>query len=336
MPALSLGLLVALVTPLIIGKKIIKYLKAVGIVGIDQHKKDKPVIASSGGTIVATGVFSGLLTFIALSVFVTKANINLLNLMAALLTVQTITVIGFLDDIYLNKKPEKDKSGEIMLRRGLSQLEKTVLLIPAAIPLMAVNAGVSSMILPFIGKVQFGLLYPLILVPIGVVCVASAVNMLGGFNGLEASMGAIALTGIGVFALMNNSVEAAAIALTGAAALIAFLKFNFYPAKVLPGDSLTYLIGALIASSVIIGNIERFGVIVFTPWIIEAFIKAKQRFRATCLARVDEKGLLHPKNDKIESLTHLMMKLFPLTERRIVVLFAGIEALCVAIAFVLC
>jgi len=54
------------------------------------------------------------------------------------------------------------------------------------LPLVAIKVGKSFLKLPIFGHIEVGLFYPLLLVPLGVTGAANAVNMLAGFNGLEA------------------------------------------------------------------------------------------------------------------------------------------------------
>jgi UDP-N-acetylglucosamine--dolichyl-phosphate N-acetylglucosaminephosphotransferase len=68
----------------------------------------------------------------------------------------------------------------IMFEIGLSKLQKPLLMIPAAVPMMVINAGRSTIALPFLGAVDLGLFYPLLLVPIGIVGASNAFNMLAG------------------------------------------------------------------------------------------------------------------------------------------------------------
>lgn len=318
---------------LLLGKPIMRFLSRIGVIGTDQHKQGKPVLPSSGGTIAAAGFFIGILSFVGISTFATKISVDLAGLLAAIIAIETITLVGFLDDLYTKKVKMKARVGHVDYRVGLKQWQKPLLVLPAAIPLMAVNIGHQALAIPFLGIVDFGLLYPLLLVPLALVCVSNATNMLAGLNGLEAGMGAVALVGMGIFALTKGSVDAAGLALVGAASLFAFLRFNWYPARVLPGDSLTYMIGALIASVAIIGNMEKFAIIAFVPWIAEAFLKAKGMFRGTSLARLERGNYLKPKNGKIESLTHVIMSLGNLKENQLVLSFVLLEAFFVALAF---
>jgi UDP-N-acetylglucosamine--dolichyl-phosphate N-acetylglucosaminephosphotransferase len=61
-------------------------------------------------------------------------------------------------------------------------------------------------------------------------------------------------------------------------ALLAFLHYNWYPARVFMGDTGTLSIGAVIASAVIVGNYELAGVIVILPYTLDFFVKAANGF----------------------------------------------------------
>ncbi|MBU4491391.1 MAG: hypothetical protein KKD69_02900 [Euryarchaeota archaeon] len=66
----------------------------------------------------------------------------------------------------------------------------------------------------------------------------------------------------------NHDTVAAVIAVTTISALIALLYFNKYPAKVFPGDTLTYPVGAIVAIVAILGNMEKSAVILFSLYYI--------------------------------------------------------------------
>jgi hypothetical protein len=168
---------------------------------------------------------------------------------------------------------------ERMKRRGIPGWLYFLIPLPAAVPLMAVNAGISHMTLPLFGRIELGLLYPLALIPLALLCCSNATNFLAGFNGLETGMGLVLHLSLGFYAALKGKHEAALIALTFAAALAAFLRFNWQPAKVFPGD-LNYTIGAAAVCVTVVGNMERFAILCFTPWIFEAFLKARSKFQA--------------------------------------------------------
>jgi UDP-N-acetylglucosamine--dolichyl-phosphate N-acetylglucosaminephosphotransferase len=311
--AVFLGFLVTLLlTPLAM-----EFLASSGIKGIDQQKKDKPELPTSGGIAVLFGFLVAVTSFIGFHAFLGGPSLSTELILASVSSVLTIALIGLIDDIHVKEEGTNVKE-EVQLSVGFREWwVKPVFVIPAALPLMVVKAGHSAMYLPILGEIEWGILYPLVLAPIAVVAVSNATNMLAGQNGLEASMGAVALTSLGVFSYIQGSLEGAAVALGMAAPLLAFLKYNRYPSKVLPGDSLTYGVGAAFAAATIIANVERFAVFIFLPWIVEAFLKLRSRFEASSLGELRPDGTLRPKHGKTYSLTHLLMKA-DLTESQIV------------------
>jgi len=115
---------------------------------------------------------------------------------------------------------------------------------------------------------------------------------------------------------------------------LALLYWNKYPAKILPGDSLTYLIGAVIVTVVVLGNMEKFGIIIFTPWIIEAFLKLRSKFRARSLGDLQPDGTVKAPYKKIYSLTHVVMKIRPFKEWQVAAILMALEVVFVVMAFI--
>ena len=106
------------------------------------------------------------------------------------------------------------------------------------------------------------------------------------------------------------------------------MKYNWFPAKILSGDSLTYCLGAVVASGVIIGNMERAGIITMTPFIIEFLLKLRSRFRASCLGKLRKDGKLDPPyGKKVYSWTHAIMNLKSLTEKQVSIILILIQVI---------
>jgi UDP-N-acetylglucosamine--dolichyl-phosphate N-acetylglucosaminephosphotransferase len=312
---------------------LIKFLYQANVVALDLHKKNKPKLPSAGGLAVAFGILAGLLSYVGIKTFVYGLQQQVIYFLAVISSVLIVTFVGFIDDLNVTKRKVKIKGRED-IRIGLPQWLKPLLTLPAAIPLMVVMAGQPTISIPFFGDVNFGIFYPLVLVPIGVVGASNAVNLLGGFNGMEAGMGIVYMFSLGIYALLHGSISTV-IFLVSFASLLAFIRYNWYPAKILPGDSLTYLLGSLVASGVIIGNMERAGVIVLMPFIIEFFLKARSKFQASCLGKLRKDGKLDPPYGKrIYSLTHVLMNLKPLTEKQVAILAILIVAVFSTIIFV--
>jgi len=330
---LIVSMLASFITTFFITPYFIRFLKAAGIIGLDLQKRDKPQLATSGGICVAFGVLAGLLAYIGFQTFIFGAQAWLIPLLAVTSSVLIVMFVGFLDDLNVKLTTVKTKEGQD-IRVGFPQWIKPLLTLPAAIPLMAINAGETSMAIPFIGRVPFGIFYPLLLIPLGIAGASNMVNLLAGFNGLEAGMGIVYLLGLGISALMDNRTPGAVTFLVTFAALIGFIWYNWYPSRILPGDSLTYLLGSIVASGVIVGNMEKNGLIVMLPFIIEFFLKLRVKFNASCLGKLREDGKLDPPyGRKIYSWTHAVMNLRPLTEKQVTVILILVQALFVVLVF---
>ena len=196
---------------------LIKYLKKIGLTVKDQNKKNTPLIPISGGIAVMAGLFIGIMTYLFFQTFYFHYKYPTIYLFAGLTTIIMITFVGFIDDLLIKTKEESS---------GLKQWQKPMLTLAAAIPLMVINAGTAVLWIPFIGKTDLGLIYPLILIPIGVIGAANMVNMLAGINGLETGMGIIYIGMLGLYSYANNREVAALFALLIFAALIAFYIFK--------------------------------------------------------------------------------------------------------------
>jgi UDP-N-acetylglucosamine--dolichyl-phosphate N-acetylglucosaminephosphotransferase len=216
--------------------------------------------------------------------------------LALLLTVGLACFIGFIDDILGWKK-------------GIGGFKKILSTLPIVIPLAVIKAGQPTMSLPFIGSMNLGLFYPLLIVPLALIGTTNGFNLLAGYNGLEAGLGSIIMLGFSVIFLATGQYWLTLIALIAFFSLIGFLMFNKFPSKIFPGDSLTFMIGSLIGSLAILGNCEKIALLMFVPFIIEGFLKLRSKFKAENFARLDNKGFLHEPYDKIYSLTHVTIKL---------------------------
>lgn len=300
-----------------------------GLVGVDINKvpagfdrakikglKDKgypglPVVPRSGGIAMILGFSAGMLV----SLLVYSYN-NLAGILAALLTATLISTIGIVEDFL-----------------PIRQIYRTLLPAIAALPLMVVTAGHTAMALPFFGSVEFGIIYTLVLIPVGVMAASNLVNLLAGFNGLEAGVGAIVGAALFWVAYSTGASEAAFIAMALLAACAAFLVFNFYPAKIFPGNAATYMIGAVIAAIAIIGNMERVAVIALLPQIFEFFLKARGWFKAENFGKLGKDRRLSYEG-QTQSLTHFLMKTLRPTERQLVLVLLAIQVVFAAIAIV--
>ena len=267
--------------------------KNIGLVWENMNKFGNPKnVAGSGGLIVTMSFIFGVLGYIAIKTFVLQTDTTIVEIFALLSTILIALLIGFIDDILG------------WVHGGMSRKFRIVLLLFAAIPLMVINAGVSEMM-----GIEFGLLYPLILIPLGIIGVTATFNFLAGYNGLEASQGIILLSALALVTYFTENKWLSLIALIMVFSLSAFYLFNKFPAKVFPGDTLTYPIGALIACIAVLGNIEKIAIFFFIPYIFEVILKARGKLKKYSFGKVNSDGSLDIPYNKFYGLEHVAIYL---------------------------
>jgi UDP-N-acetylglucosamine--dolichyl-phosphate N-acetylglucosaminephosphotransferase len=255
--------------PFIVTPKWAKKMEEIGLAGKDMNRPDpKPSVAEPGGIVVIIGAVFGMLLYISIKTFYFSSMIGVIEIFAMLVTVLLAGLVGFIDDvikILLRKRKAAEKWRHM----------KVLFTIPIAIPLAVVNAGTSTVSVPFLGFMDFGLFFPLLIVPLGIIGATNGFNMMSGHNGLEAGMGVIILSTLGFVAWLAGTSWISMLSLCMVFSLLAFLWYNKPPAKIFPGDSLTYAVGASIACIAILGNMERVALILFIPYLFDAVMFLK-------------------------------------------------------------
>ena len=112
--------------------------------------------------------------------------------------------------------------------------------------MVVVSVGTPMMTIPFIGTINFGVFYALLIVPLMMTFIVDSTNMYGGMNGLEAGLSVINASAIVLYVVAYPFIsgqeittaltDSGTVAASLLGASIAFFYFNRYPAKVLPGD----------------------------------------------------------------------------------------------------
>ncbi|MBM3232373.1 glycosyl transferase family 4 [Candidatus Pacearchaeota archaeon] len=272
----------------------IRKVKSIGLVWENMNKINGEKVSGSGGLIVLLAFLLSVLCYVAYRVFILESeNGSLLEIFVILIMVTFMGFVGFIDDLFGWRKG------------GLSARSRILLAIFGAIPLVAIEAGDSTIGLPFFGSMDLGLLYPLIFIPLGVVATTTTFNMLAGFNGLEAGQGIILLSGLAFVSYMTGSPWLAVVCLCMVLALIGFFVYNKFPASVLPGDVMTYSVGAIIAAVAILGNFERIAMFFYIPYILEVILKSRGKLKKNSFGKPMKDGTLDNQYDKWYSLNHV-------------------------------
>ncbi|TFG94914.1 hypothetical protein E4H12_14315 [Candidatus Thorarchaeota archaeon] len=255
-----IAVLVSFVVVVLFMPNAIKMLKEKGITGTDMHKPEKPEVPKGGGFVLLFAMVFALLVVVGLTTFQTFS-VEMVGLFAALVSILLAGMIGLLDD-----------------QLDFSNRAKVILPMIATIPMIAVSIGTPTMNIPFIGIVNFGIVYALIIVPLMMTFIVDSTNMYGGMNGLEAGLSAINASGLVLYVILipvmqdslmlPDQLQAGIVAAALLGVSLGFLIFNKYPAKVLPGDVGRLPLGAAMAAALIIGNMDRLAILMYTPFAI--------------------------------------------------------------------
>lgn len=138
----------------------------------------------------------------------------------------------------------------------------------------------SGIVMRFLGFQD--MLYSVVFI-IGIVALVNAVNMVDGMDGL--SSGSVAISAIFLYIASENSFSRS-LSLGLITVCIAFLIYNFPPAKVFMGDAGSYLLGSIL--SIILASSMRYGFdlrslkFIFPVWIylLDLSVSIVRRMRA--------------------------------------------------------
>ncbi|EKQ56898.1 MULTISPECIES: phospho-N-acetylmuramoyl-pentapeptide-transferase [unclassified Clostridium] len=212
-----------------------------------------------------TPTMGGLIFFIATAAAILIMGQKLMSKeMIILYSFLAFGFIGFLDDIL--KIIHKDNL-------GLRAAQKMILLIIFSLALAwyGYNYVGTDIIFPFGSKdfrLNLGILYiPFIIIYYA--AVTNAVNLTDGIDGLATSVTVIVLTFFAIVGFRTHNSEVAIFALALAGALLGFLKFNAFPAKIFMGDTGSLALGGAIGTIALMLKMELFVVIVGGIYLIE-------------------------------------------------------------------
>jgi UDP-N-acetylglucosamine--dolichyl-phosphate N-acetylglucosaminephosphotransferase len=290
---LIIPLLIGFFTSLLMLPKWIAKASRIGLVWENMNRHDKTRVAGSGGITFVSGFIFSILVYIAISTFYFNSSESTIEIFAITTSVLILALIGLADDLMGWR------------RGGLSKKLRMVLCLFAAIPLIVINSGVSSVGIPLIGTVDIGIIYALIAIPLGIVATSTTFNFLAGYNGLESGQGIIIMSALAASTYYVGKPWLAFVCLLAVTALIPFWIYNKHPAKVFPGDILTYPLGGLIGIVAILGNIERVAIIFFIPYMVEVILKVRGGLAKQSFGRPDKNNNLEMPYDKIYGLEHL-------------------------------
>jgi UDP-N-acetylglucosamine--dolichyl-phosphate N-acetylglucosaminephosphotransferase len=282
----------------------------------DQHKTGKPLVPNGLGVlyVLFTTVYLFLLYFLG------EARSSLPGISAPLTLAVCVLFGGFM--------------GLLDDWMDLKWRYKAFMPLIAALPLIYFAIGMNartSITLPFIGFVDFGVYYFYLIVPLIVMIVTNAVNMLGGFNGLESLCPAIVLVGLMGLSLMVSS--SSFLLMLGPLIFWLILSALNVQGKIFVGNSGSFAIGMTIASFAVVADVKLGLLISILPYIFNSSLILLTVFFT------HKKALITFKDGKLESdhkrsLVTTITYHRPLSERQIVAIVSAIVAVFTLIAII--
>ena len=226
------GLLAFLITLIVIPAIItVAKVKKLYDVPDDERKVHKEPIPSLGGL----GMFIGLIFSILLTINFSAEAPEFQYYIAALLL---IFFLGIKDDIIIISP----------IKKFIGQLIAAAILVYKA-KLVITNMG------GFLGVYEINTACSYLLTVFALVVIINAFNLIDGVDGLAGSLGLISSLVFGIFFFINHNIPYAVLAFTFAGSLVAFLVYNFHPAKIFMGDTGSLMVG-LVNSILVIKFIE--------------------------------------------------------------------------------
>ncbi len=186
----------------------------------------------------------------------------------------------------------------------------------------------TSMMIPFVGTVDFGIYYYLVVLPLLVTVITNTVNQLGGLNGLETVCPAVVLVGLMVIAGGD-----AVYLYVPLMAWLVLAVLNFQ-GKIFVGNTGSFAIGMTVASFAVISNLKVNLFVSVLPYIFNSVLILLTFFFTRKKASVgfDGNKLV---SDHRRSLVTLLTYRRPLTERQVVLLISLLVAATTLLAVVM-
>lgn len=225
-----------IITPIVYGIGI-KY-KIIDIP--DKRKTHNINIVRLGGVGI---LFSFILSIVIIFLLTQDTfifNIKNIHIITIIIGSILFCAIGLLDDI-----KEVNPYCKLILQIVVSSLIFNLGVGFEAIDLSWINNNLEVIILPKIISYIFSLII--------ITGMTNAINWLDGLDGLASGISIIISIGLFIILISLNKIGLALIVAAFCGAIIGFLRYNFYPARILMGDCGSYMLGSSLAIISLLG-----------------------------------------------------------------------------------
>ena len=223
----------------------------------NNHKKKEGTPTMGGLIFILSTFFTIFLLLITNKIEMTS------NLGIILLVFFGYALIGFLDDFLSLKKRDNE---------GLTAFQKLFLQLLIAVGFFYLyirNGGQTALVVSTLGiHIEMSWLYGIFILFV-LVGASNAVNLTDGLDGLAGGLSAIAFIAFSLISLVVGFEEIGIFTFVLAGAVIGFLIYNTYPAKIFMGDTGSLALGAVMAAVAIITHREVTLLVVASVFVIE-------------------------------------------------------------------
>jgi UDP-GlcNAc:undecaprenyl-phosphate/decaprenyl-phosphate GlcNAc-1-phosphate transferase len=187
----------------------------------DPRKEHLSPIPTMGGIAIVAGMMVSLFLWFPFN--------NQIGQICFFFSITVLFGLGIMDDL-------KDLSARY---KFIIQIGLAALIALSDIRITSFNGLFGINELPLAAQYTFTLL--------AIVGITNAFNLIDGIDGLAGGVGFMSLVTIGIFLTMSGDINTALIAFALAGGILAFLYFNFNPAKIFMGDTGSLVLGFVIA-----------------------------------------------------------------------------------------
>ena len=311
----TLNLIVAFVATFVVGlfeMPILKKFK-VGQVGRDDGPKEH--LKKQG-----TPTMGGIIMLIVIVVILAINSIKYPTLILAIISILGFGLVGFVDDY--KKLVKKNTKGLSPLKKIFGLVLVTAIFIFMYLKVFKLGTDIT---LPFISSpITLSVGAFIIFIAFILIGTSNAVNLTDGLDGLASGVVAIIMTFFTIVAVKNSNTEMIILGASSVGTCLAFLLFNFHPAKVFMGDTGSLALGGAVAAIAIMMKMEVYLAIVAFVCIIDTLSVILQvtYFKLTKGKRIFKMAPFHH---------HL--ELSGMKETKVVILFWVITAILCFVAY---
>ena len=264
----TLNLIVAFVATFVVGLFVMPILKKFKVGQVVRNDGPKEHLKKQG-----TPTMGGIIMLIVLVVILAINSIKYPTLILAIISILGFGLVGFIDDY--KKLVKKNTKGLSPLKKIFGLVLVTAIFIFMYLKVFKLGTDIT---LPFISSpITLSVGAFIIFIAFILIGTSNAVNLTDGLDGLASGVVAIIMTFFTIVAVKNSNTEMIILGASSVGTCLAFLLFNFHPAKVFMGDTGSLTIGGIIAVFAIIIHKELLIPILCGVFLVENLSVILQR-----------------------------------------------------------